>query len=377
MPWKGDLLKKRTRIVIIIAAAVVVLGLIVVANLKSKTGGGEEVETQKVKYGSIRSRVSATGALRALAQVNLQAQVMGVVDKLLVKEGDIVRSGDVLIELDRKSYEANLLLARARFDQARSSHVRVESLYAAKLIASEAYEASRAALDMARAQLDQAQDQYDKTVIRAPISGMLTQLNIEKGEAVIIGTMNYSGTVIAVLADMSRMQALIDVDEADVVSVAMNQPATVFVDALPDTSFPGHVTRIAYMPTQNVLSATQQTTTFEVEVTLDTTAPALRPGMNVRAEIKTAELDSVLVIPVQAAGRREVKGKETETVFLIKNGKAVLTPIRTGKTSDTELQVTDGLAPGDEVVIGPYKKLAKLTDGQRVTGKLSKDSLPD
>jgi HlyD family secretion protein len=370
-------MKKRTRTIIIVAAVAVVLGLVVVVNLTSKTGGGEEVETKQVRYGSILSQVSATGELRALAQVNLQAQVMGVVDKLLVKEGDIVRRGEVLLQLDRKSYEANLVLARARFDQARSSHTRVESLYAAKLVASEAFEASRAALDMARAQFDQAQDQYDKTVIRAPISGMVTQLNIEQGEAVMIGTMNYAGTVLAVLADLSRMQALIDVAEADVVSVAERQKAEVFVDALPDTSFAGHVTRIAYMPTQNVLTATQQSTTFEVEVTLDTTAPALRPGMNVRAEITTAELDSVLVVPVQAAGRREVKGKETETVFLVKDGKAVLTPIRTGKTSETELEVTEGLKPGDEVVIGPYKKLSKLEDGQRVTGKPVKDSLPD
>ncbi len=370
-------MKKRTRTIVIVTAVVVVVGLIVVANLKSKSGGGEEVETQKVKYGSILSKASATGALRAKAQVNLQAQVMGVVDKLPVKEGDWVDAGDVLLELDRKSYEASLVLARARFDQARASHTRVESLYAAKLVASEAFEASRAVLDMARAQLDQARDQYDKTVIRAPISGTVAQLNIKEGEAVMLGTMNYSGTVFMVLADMSRMQAFIDVDEADVVSVALGQAATVYVDALPDTSFPGHVTRIAYMPTQNVLSATQQTTTFEVEVTLDSTAPALRPGMNVRAEITTAELDSVLVIPVQAAGRREIKGKETETVFLVKDGKAVLTPIRTGKTSDTEIEVVEGLKPGDEVVTGPYKKLSKLTEGRRVTGKPVKDSIPD
>jgi len=370
-------MKKPTRTVLIVVAIVVVVGLIVVANLKSKTGGGTEVETQKVKYGSILSKASATGALRAKAQVNLQSQVMGVVDKLPVKEGDWVDRGDLLLELDRRSYEANMLLAKARLEQARQSYVRVESLYVAKLVASEQHEASKAAYEMAKAQYDAAADQYDKTVIRAPISGTVAQLNIEEGEAVMIGTMNYSGTVLMVLADMSRMQALIDVDEADVVSVALGQPAQVFVDALPDTSFAGHVTNIAYMPTQNVLSATQQTTTFEVEVTLDNTAPALRPGMNVRAEITTAELDSVLVIPVQASGRRDVKGTETETVFLVKDGKAVLTPIRTGKTSETEMQVTEGLQPGDEVITGPYKTLSKLKDGDRVAAKPAKDSLPD
>ena len=370
-------MKKRTRTIFIMAAVVVVLGLIVVANLKSKTGGGTEVETQKVKYGSILSKVSATGALRAKAQVNLQAQVMGVVDRLPAKEGDWVNAGDILLQLDRKSYEANLLLARARFVQAGLSHTRVESLSAQKLVSAEQFEASKAAYDMAKAQYDEAQDQYDKTTIRAPISGTVAQLNIEEGEAVMIGTMNYSGTVLMVLADMSRMQALIDVDEADVVSIALGQPAAVFVDAMPDTSFAGHVTNIAYMPTQNVLSSTQQSTTFEVEVTLDSTAPSLRPGMNVRAEVTTAKLDSVLVIPVQASGRREVKGKETETVFMVKDGKTTLTPLRTGKTSETLMEVVEGLKLGDEIIIGPYKTLSKLTNGERVTAKPSKDSMPD
>lgn len=371
-------MKKPTRTIVIIAGVVVVLGLIVVANLKSKAGGGgSEVETHKVKSGSILSKVSATGALRAKDQVSLQAQVMGTVDKLPVKEGQWVNAGDTLLVLDRRSYEANMLLAQAHLEQARLSYARVESLNAAKLVSAEDYEASRAAYQMAKAQYDQAADEYDKTVIRAPIAGTVAQRNIEEGEAVMIGTMNYTGTVLMVLADLSRMQALIDVDEADVVSVALGQPTQVYVDALPDTSFAGHVTNIAYMPTQNVLSATQQSTTFEVEVTLDSTAPSLRPGMNCRAEITTAKLDSVLVIPVQAAGRRDVKGKETETVFLVKGGKAVLTPIRTGKTSDTEMEVVDGLKLGDEIITGPYKTLSKLTDGDRVTAKPAKDSLPD
>jgi HlyD family secretion protein len=366
--------KKRTRTLLIVIGVVVVLGVIVVANVTKKPTG-EEVDTQKVKYGSILSRVSATGELRAKAQVNLQAQVMGVVDKLPVKEGDVVGRGDLLLELDRKSYEANLVLARSRFDQARLSHGRVESLYAQKLISSEQYEASQAAAEMARAQYEQAQDQYDKTIIRAPISGTVAKLNIEEGEAVMIGTMNYSGTVLLVIADMSRMQAIVDVDETDVVSVELEQKAKVEVDALPDSSFTGRVTRIGYMPTANALTAaTTQSTTFEVEVTLDSTAPCLRPGMNVRAEIVTAELDSVLVVPIQSAGRREVKGQEYETVYLVKEGKAVMTRVKTGRSSDTELEIVSGLKPGDEVISGPYKTLSKLTDGRRV---LTRPARPD
>jgi len=370
-------MKKRSRALIVVAVVVVVLGLIIIANLKSKSASGEAVESLKVKRGSILSKVSATGALRAQAQVNLQAQVMGVVDRLQAREGNVVNQGDVLLELDRKSYEANLVLARSRFEQAQMSHVRVESLNAAKLVSSEQFEASRAAYQMAKAQYDQAQDQYDKTILRAPISGTVAKVNIKVGEAVLIGTMNYAGTVLAVLADMSRMQATVDVDETDVVNVALGQQAKVEVDALPDTSFAGRVTRVGYMPAQSLLSAAEQSTTFEVEITLDSTAPQLRPGMNVHVEITTAELDSVLVIPVQAAGRREVKGRETETVFLVKDGKAVLTPIRTGKSSETDMEVTEGLKLGDEIVTGPYKILAKLTDGRRIVAKPAKpDSTP-
>jgi len=369
-------MKRRTRTLLIIVGVVVVLGVIIVANLKSKPSG-EQVETKRVAYGSILSKVSVTGELRAQAQVNLQAQVMGVVERIPVKEGDHVNKGDLLLQLDRKSYEANMVSARANFTQMVSSFNRIESLHTAKLVSDQEFDAARAAFEMAQAQYDAARDQYDKTTIRSPISGTVAQANIKEGETVLIGTMNTSGTVLMVIADMSRMQAIVDVDETDVVTVALGQRATVEVDALPDTAFAGHVTKVGYMPSaQSLLTATTATpsTTFEVEVTLDSTTPALRPGMNVHADIITAELDSVLVIPVQSAGRREVKGKETETVFLAKEGKAVLTAIRTGRASDADLEVLEGLKPGDEVIIGPYKTLTKLTDGRRVTAKPAADT---
>ncbi|MBM3315786.1 efflux RND transporter periplasmic adaptor subunit, partial [candidate division WOR-3 bacterium] len=289
-------MKKRTRTVLIVLGVVVLFVVIAVAN-RSRKAGGDAVDTTRAKYGSIRSEVTATGELRAQDQVNIQAQVMGIVERLRVSEGQWVNRGDLLLELDRRSYEANLVLARSRSTQARLSHARVESLYGRGLVAAETYEASQAARDMAEAQLSQAQDQFDKTSIRAPISGTVVQLNIKEGEAVMIGTMNYAGTVLMVLADMSRMQALIDVDETDVVNCELGQLAEVEVDALTGDVFPARVTRIGFMPVQSLLStATQQGTDFEVELTLDTATAALRPGMSVHSTIVTAELDSVLVV---------------------------------------------------------------------------------
>ncbi|MEO0078473.1 MAG: efflux RND transporter periplasmic adaptor subunit [candidate division WOR-3 bacterium] len=361
-------MKRRTRTVLIVVGVTVVLAIIIIANLKRKPEG-ETVETRKVGYGSILAKVSVTGELRAQAQVNLQAQVMGVVEHIPVSEGDYVNKGDVLLLLDRRSYEANMVSARANYTQAALSFSRVESLYAARLVSDQERDAALAAYEMARAQYETAQDQYNKTTIRAPISGTVARVNIKEGETVLIGTMNNVGTVLMVIADMTRMQAIVDVDETDIVNVRPGQRCRVQVDALPDTSFRGQVTRVGYMPSsQSLLTGSiSQSTTFEVEITLDSTIPALRPGMNVHADIITAEIDSVLTVPVQSAGRRQVAGKETETVFLVKNGKAVLTPIKTGKSSDTDLEVLEGLQPGDEVVTGPYKTLVKLTDGRRVT----------
>lgn len=358
-------MNQRIRTILLIAAATALFFLIIFLNLR-RSPPAEKVTTEKVKYGSLVSRVSATGTLKAQAQVNLQAQVMGTVDQLLVQEGDWVNKNDLLLKLDQKSYQAQLVQTRSRFEQALASFNRVESLYAKQLVSTEQYEAAKTAYEAAQAQYDQAKDQLDKTVLRAPISGTVVKLNVKEGETVILGTMNNPGTVVMVLADMSRMEAWVNVDETDIVSLAAGQKACVKVDALPEKSFPGTVTRIGYMPTQTLLSTDATGTEFEVVISLDSSAAVLRPGMSVSADITTASLDSVLVIPLQAVGRRQLEGKEQETVFLVQNGKAMLRSVRTGRSSDTEVQILEGLEEGDVVITGPYKVLSRLREGTRV-----------
>jgi HlyD family secretion protein len=220
---------------------------------------------------------------------------------------------------------------------------------------------------MARAQYSEAQDRYEKTSIRSPISGTVVQVNVEEGETVIVGTMNNVGTVIMVVADMSNMQANIEVDETDVVELEPGLAAEVQVDALPDTTLTGRVTKVGYMPVQDLMSGVEgEGTDFEVEVTIDSTVSELRPGMTASVDIVTARLDSVLVIPIQAMGRREFEGEEQETVFVVEDGKARLRPVKTGTSSDTEIEVVGGLEQGEQVITGPYKVLSKLTDGRRV-----------
>jgi HlyD family secretion protein len=365
-------MKRRSRTALIVVGIVVLLGVIVVLNLTRKETG-DKVDSKEVTFGSILSQVSATGELKAKAQVNLQAQVMGVIEKLYVDEGDWVDQGDLLLELDRGRYQAQMVLARSRYTQAKLSHARVDSLYARKLVSEEQYEASKAAYEMAKAQYEEAEDSYAKTSVRAPIAGTVAKVNVEEGETVILGTMNNLGTVIMVIADMSRMEAIVEVDETDVVSLHIGQHADIQVDAFPDTTFAGAVTKVGYMPLQNLLSAGVEGVDFEVEVTIDSTMPELRPGMTVSVDITTASLDSVLVVPIQAVGRREIDEEERETVFVVEQGKAKLKPVRTGKSSDTDIEITEGLDPGEHVITGPYKLLSKLKDGRKVAPKEKKE----
>lgn len=363
---------RKRRIGFIVSALALFIIIVVILNITFKPKSGGEVETAVARKDTLVSRVSATGNLKAQAQVNIQAQVMGRVDGLYVKEGDAVKAGQLLCLLDQTQYRAALTLARTNFEQQGRLLTRADTLFAKKLIAQEEYERVRTSCDVARAQLEQAQDQFDKTRIVSPISGTVVKVNIEAGETVIIGTMNNLGTVMMIVADLSKMLALVDVDESDIPQIRLGQQATVRLDALPDSVFGGTVTKIGYMPIQstsltaNATGGQQTTADFEVEVALASSADVLRPGMTVSSEITTARQGDVLVVPIQAVGRRKIKGKVTQSVFVVDKGSARLQPVETGSSSDTDIEIRVGLKPGDMVVSGPYKVLSKLTDGARV-----------
>jgi len=370
-------MKKQKRIFIILGI-VVLLILIIVLNLTFKDKG-LVVETKSADIGTIVSKVSGDGELKAEAQVNLQSQTMGTVEKLFVKEGDHVTKGQLVCLLDSTSSKANLELSQAQFDQTQQAFARSESLYAQRLISPQDYESAKAAFKSAKARLQQAQDSYEKTKITSPITGTVTQVNIEEGEAVMIGTMNNLGTIMMVIADLTKMMGIINLDETEVPAVKIGAEAIITMDAFPDTSFYGEVTKVGYMPKQTVSSVTDQTIDFEIEIALDQASPELRPGMSINAEIITGEKDSVLVIPVQAAGRRKLKGQETQTCFVVEKGTAKLTAITTGLSSESDIEITSGLTAGQQVITGPYKVLSKLKDGDRVKPEsfaVDKKSIP-
>jgi len=352
------------KILIVIGVVVVILVLIIV-NLKAKPAG-KNVEIAIAGKGEITSRVESTGELKAKDQVNISAQTIAQIKKINYAEGDYVKRGALLIQLDDTQAEANQSLAEAGLKQADQDLRRGQALFDKKLISPQEYDQVQLAYTTAKTKYDQAHDALLKTRIYAPITGRIIQLNVKEGETVVMGTMNNSGTILMVLADMTTMIAVVDVDETDVPDLKLGQPTEVTADALPDSIFSGKVTKIGLMPVPNML-ATDQATNFEVEIEMKEFSLLLRPGMNVTADIITSQKNDILTVPVQAIGRRMKDKKMTETVFIAKGKKAFLKEIKTGSSSDTDIEILSGIELGDTVIVGPYRILSKLKDKETVT----------
>ena len=425
----------------------------------------------------LRAVVSATGEIKAKEFVDIQAEVAGVIVDLLVREGDEVKEGQVLLKLDGLQLQAEVDVARAQLgaaeadarsaevgvataeanlateqlalanakvesgqsqtskERAQSSFQRKQVMFENGLIGREEFEISKAEarlaeqrLDFATARIKQAEanvraavtrvdaakavrdassrrqdaqraavaralDMASKTVVRAPLSGLITACNVEKGERAVPGFQSNPVATLMTIADMSVIEAEIEVDEADIVSVCLGAKAEVELDAIRDIVLSGSVTEIGQSPIQAIEGHAGKE--FKVVVRLDSPPPMLRPGFTATAEIETATRTDCLVIPLQALTVRErklgpdgqpipppepVSGddvyaaggamlrrdmEEVEGVFLIEDGVARFRQVRTGITGDMDIEVLDGLQPGEEVVIGPYQKLRKLSEWDR------------
>jgi HlyD family secretion protein len=247
---------------------------------------------------------------------------------------------------------------------------------------------------------ESARFDLSKVRIESPIAGIVTRRNIEEGETVVVGTMNNAGTVLLTVADMSVIQAEVEVDETDIPSLAIGQPAKITIDAMPEKTFTGKVTEIGNSPIQVTgQAASTQATNFKVVVTIDTEIPDVRPGFTATADITTAVREGAVAVPIQATTVRELivdaKGevvrapqddkrprrpgavqaaelqpgqsrKEIEGVFVVRDGKAVFTPVKTGVAGDKYFEILSGLNEGDAVIVGPFASVRELADGAAV-----------
>jgi len=252
------------------------------------------------------------------------------------------------------------------------------------------------------ANLESNRYELTKVTIESPIDGLVTRRNIDEGETVVVGTMNNAGTVLMTIADMAVVQAEVEVDETDVPSVAIGQLAEVTIDALPDRTFAGRITEIGNSPIQAAAATGRQATNFKVVVVLDDALPeGIRPGFTCTADITTATRQSVAAVPIPAVAVRELvydaygqvvreptaderrsgratgvaaaelkpgqTRKETEGVFLVRDGRAAFAPVKVGIAGDKYFEVLSGLKPGDAVITGPYNSVRAMKDGDRVT----------
>ena len=412
MAEKTSFFKRRKKLLIILAA-VAVLGLIVVSNLRSRREKSVKVTVAKVGRQDLTAIISASGEIKPKKNINISAQVPGRIIKIGVVEGQEVRAGDFLLKLDSTQYEANadrdrnfiraasadLIQSQARLERDRNSYERQRQLFEEELISKEQLEGAKAQFDVSAAQanaiefqikqaeasLQSTLDNLAKTTYGSPIDGVITSLRVEEGEVAIIGTMNNPGTVLLTIADLSVMEVEVEVDETDVIGVALGQQANVRVDALPETTFKGQVTEIGSSALQKAAAGvtTQESKDFKVVVTLEDPSHKLKPGLSASADIVVAERKQVLAVPISALVLRDKPASgdaaapgEEEGVYAVEDGRAKFVPVTKGIAGGMMIEIASGLEEGREIVTGPYAALRELKDGVLVKAE-AKDAKKD
>lgn len=430
--------------VLIAAGVVLVAAAVVGANLWFQREPTLAVTTEAIRARDLEAIVSASGKIQPKRLVNISADTPGRVVDLAVNEGDRVKVGQFLLQIDPRSLRTrvdsgsasleaaegsleqlrqSVETSRVQLDQARRNLARQQDLWKQQLTTREALEktenevrgsesslrerekqvssqASRIAQE--RAGLESARYDLSKVRIESPIEGIVTRRNIQEGETAVIGTMNNAGTVLLTLADMSVIQAEVEVDETNIPNVVLGQAAKITIDALPDKTFHGRVTEIGNSPIQatGAAAGSRQATNFKVVVVIEDDIPDVRPGFTCTADITTATRTAVTSVPIAAVAVRELvydannqvvkeprddkrrrpvepvasaselkpgqTRKEVEGVFVVREGKAVFLPIEMGIAGDQYFEVVSGLKAGDEVITGPYNSVRGMADGDDV-----------
>jgi HlyD family secretion protein len=428
-------MSKKT-IYILIGSLVVVIALLVVL---SKTGvigskdNGKEVEITTVAASTIVETVSATGKIQPEIQVKISSMVSGEIISLPVKEGQVVKKGDLLVKINPDLYtsglnrtvanlsgtKAGLSQADASFREAKSSYDRNKTLFDKGIISRSDWDKAIASFAVAKAakqsayynvqsasaSVNEARDNLGRTIIYAPADGTISMLNVELGERVL-GTQQMAGTEIMRVANLNNMEVEVDVNENDIVKIKVGDEAKVEVDAYLKKQFKGIVTSISNSASSSLTA--DQVTNFKVKVRIlkesyedllegrPLTYSPFRPGMTATVDIITKTKNNVLSVPISSVvvksdttavvvgkiqdSKTEVKeaapksDKKFECVFVKVGDKAKIRIIKTGIQDDTNIEVLAGLKKGDVVITGPYTTVSKdLNSGDKVTLKTNKD----
>ena len=420
-----ELYKKNKKLFISSLIGLLII-LIIVGNIFRDDSEVINVETEKIGRQTIIQKVNASGKIQPESEVKISATSSAIIDSITVVEGEYVKKNQHLISLDRKQLQANVdqvtsavRSASARVKQDKANRKRVERIYEQGLASDQELEGAQAAYEISKSQLDQShasltvsQDALDKARLVSPQNGIVTRISKEVGEMAMGGM--FSLDVLMIIADLSRMEVIVDVNENDVVSISIGDTSEIEIDAYIDTVFYGVVSEIAHMAETSNFGSQEQVTNFKVKVRMLDVPPNIRPGMSATANIITEIRKNALAIPIQSLTVREYgsenilfgednskkwdedeeggepdnnsKKKELEElVFIVadkqggvqrdggvsevKNLKekkfkrgsqfAHIRPVKVGISSETHYELLNGLEENDLIVIGNYKAVSK------------------
>ncbi len=427
--------RPRRRRKILLGSAGVALLLIIGIILAGKGEKPIPVTTEKAVRRTILQTVSATGKIQPETEVKISPEVAGEIIELPVEDGMEVKKGDLLVKIKPDSYKALVEQQEAAISAAKATNLqqkatmlktehdfqRAKDLFDKKLISEQEYNAAEAGYDVAKntyesslheieraqAASSQARDQLEKTTIYSPMHGTVTVLNSKLGER-LVATNQFAGTDVMRVADLSHMQAVVDVNENDVVNVKVGDKAAIKIDAYPERKFHGVVQQIANTGKTTGANTQEEVTNFEVKIRIDDHDVILRPALSCTADIETNMVKDAVAVPMQSVtirtgdsnlspeeiekqkqkvaardkednkaelsddrlekqAQKEEREKLVKVVFLKNGNKAHMVKVATGIADDSYMEIKSGIKPGDEVISGSYSAISrKLKEDAKV-----------
>ena len=413
-------MSRRMKVGLVVTIVMLAAAGVVAFKINRSRNAGTEVRLEQVSRRDLVSAVTASGKIEAKTSVDISADITGRIIDIAVHEGDMVKRGQFLLQIDPAQYqaavaraqgvvsstEAILLQTRASRDQAQRAWNRAKQLreLGENLIAPETaeqaqtalevaeanFQSSRAQLEQARAGLQEARDNLGKTRLTAPVTGRVVRLAVEEGEVAVPGTFSRETGLLMTIADLSVILAKVQVDETDVIRLKARDSVEVNIDAYPDTTFSGQVTRISHSAkltaTQTASGSNDRAVDFDVEITLKSPPEDIRPDLSCTARIVTDTRDKALSIPIIALTvrdhekvpnesetgpkvdtlRERFTKREAEGVFIVREGLATFRPVKVGVAGDDYFEVLDGIREGETIVAGTYQAIRDLKDGAKV-----------
>jgi HlyD family secretion protein len=408
---------KRAKLAIGIIA-IVAIGSTIAMSAAKRGNKATEVRVENVQKRDLIASVTASGQVRPQTKVDVASDVSGKIVRLAVKEGQMVKAGDFLLQIDQEqpkaaveraeavlaSARAQLAQSQANFDQAQRSYDRTAQMKKANptLVADEQIETLRTAVDVnkavvesqkhavdqATASVNDAKSALSKTTLYAPMSGRITRLVVEQGETAVPGTFNKDAATLLTISDMSVLETRVKVDETDVARVRLGDSAQVQIDAFPDTTFVGRVTKISNSSVARAATTSDQAVDYEVTIQLLNVPNETRPDFSATAKVITDKRTAVLSVPIialtvrenesvtkgdtavglgKAKAAKEIGKKDVEGVFVVgADNKVTFRPVKVGIAGEKHFEVVGGLKEGEKIVAGTYQAIRELKDGALV-----------